>query len=87
MSSWQRQNGRAGGFTIKGLFIDHRSVILTERYLELAGVEDDIIADDYSLTRVGREPVREMVMARLAQIPMFAENNEKALNMLASRYV
>ncbi|KAI0340906.1 hypothetical protein BDW22DRAFT_1333671 [Trametopsis cervina] len=63
-----------------------RTGVLAALLLKLAGVEDDIIADDYSLTRVGREPVREMVMARLAQIPMFAENNEKALNMLASRY-
>lgn len=28
-----------------------------------------------------------MVMARLAQVPMFASDNEKALNMLTSRCV
>lgn len=55
-------------------------------FLQLAGVSDDAIAEDYSLTRVGREPMREKVMERLSQVPMFAADNEKALNMLTSRY-
>ena len=46
-----------------------------------------MIAEDYALTRIGREPVRELVMARLAKIPMFSANNEAALNMLTSRCV
>lgn len=45
-----------------------------------------MIAEDYALTRIGREPVRELVMARLAKIPLFSANNEAALNMLTSRY-
>ena len=53
--------------------------------LKLAGVDDDAIAEDYALTRVGREPAREMVLARLAKMPIFAANNERALNMLTSR--
>ena len=53
--------------------------------LQLAGVDDDTIAEDYALTRVGREPVRPMIMARLAKVPLFASNHEKALNMLTSR--
>jgi len=53
--------------------------------LELAGVADDLIAEDYALTRVGREPARQMVMARLAQVPMFASNTEAALNMFTCR--
>jgi hypothetical protein len=54
---------------------------------QLAGVADDAIAEDYSLSRIGREPIREMVMERLSTIPMFATDNEKAMNMLTSRYV
>lgn len=45
------------------------------------------MADDYALTRVGREPARAKVMARLAKEPIFAANNEAALNMFTSRYV
>lgn len=46
---------------------------------------DELIAEDYSLTRVGREPARQMVMARLAQVPLFASNTEAALNMFTCR--
>jgi hypothetical protein len=55
--------------------------------LQVAGVHDEAIAQDYALTRVGREPVREMVMARLASMPFFASNNQAALNMFTCRYV
>ena len=55
--------------------------------MQIAGVSDDSIAEDYALTRVGREPARQMVMARLAQMPMFASNTEAALNMFTCRYV
>lgn len=64
-----------------------RTGVLAALLLKLAGVDDDTIAEDYALTRVGREPAREMVMARLARMPMFAANNEAALNMLTSRCV
>lgn len=53
----------------------------------MAGVSDRDIAEDYSLTRVGREPAREKVMARLTKEPLFASNNEAALNMFTSRFV
>lgn len=53
---------------------------------QLAGVDDEAIARDYALTRVGREPARAMVMERLAKVPFFASNTEGALNMLSSRY-
>ena len=49
-------------------------------------MDDEAIARDYALTRVGREPAREMVMERLAKVPFFASNMEGALNMLSSRY-
>lgn len=53
---------------------------------QLAGVADEDIAHDYALTRIGREPAREMIMARLSKEPLFASNNEAALNMFTCRY-
>ncbi len=52
---------------------------------QLAGVDDETIARDYALTRVGREPAREMIMKRLSKVPYFATNTEAALNMFSSR--
>lgn len=52
---------------------------------QLAGVDDDTISRDYELTRVGREPVRDMIMARLAKEPIFVKDKDAALNMLSSR--
>jgi len=63
-----------------------RTGILAAILLKLAGVDDQRIAEDYALTRVGREPVREMVMARLAKEPLFASDNEAALNMFSCRH-
>ena len=54
---------------------------------QIAGVDDDAIAYDYELTRVGREPIRDRIMKRLAQEPIFAANKDAALNMLSSRCV
>ncbi|KAJ3547825.1 hypothetical protein NM688_g5363 [Phlebia brevispora] len=62
-----------------------RTGVVAALLLKLAGVDDDTIAEDYALTRVGREPMRAMIMARLAKVPLFASNHEKALNMLTSR--
>lgn len=44
-----------------------------------------MIANDYALTRVGREPARQMILARLTKEPLFASNNEAALNMFTCR--
>ena len=55
--------------------------------MQLAGVNDEAVSRDYALTRVGREPAREMIMARLAKEPLFASNNEAALNMFTCRCV
>ncbi|GBE79887.1 protein-tyrosine phosphatase-like protein [Sparassis latifolia] len=62
-----------------------RTGVIAAILLKLAGVVDQTIAEDYALTRVGREPDRPMVMARLAKIPFFASDRSKALNMLSSR--
>jgi len=63
-----------------------RTGIMAAILLKLAGVDDDAICRDYALTRVGREPAREMILGRLSQEPLFASNNEAALNMLTCRY-
>ncbi|KAF9651766.1 hypothetical protein BDM02DRAFT_3090662 [Thelephora ganbajun] len=62
-----------------------RTGILAALLLNLAGVDDQIIAEDYALTRVGREPAREKIMTRLREEPLFASNNEAALNMFSCR--
>lgn len=63
-----------------------RTGIMAAILLKLAGVDDVLIAEDYALTRVGREPAREMIMARLSKEPLFASNNEAALNMFTCRH-
>jgi len=63
-----------------------RTGVLAALILKLAGVDNETIANDYSLTRVGRALQREMIMERLSKEPMFAENKEAALNLLGSRH-
>ncbi|TDL29822.1 hypothetical protein BD410DRAFT_758941 [Rickenella mellea] len=63
-----------------------RTGVIAAILLSLAGVDDDTIARDYELTRVGREPMREKIMARLAKEPIFAENKDAAMNMFSSRH-
>ncbi|KAJ7591611.1 protein-tyrosine phosphatase-like protein [Mycena floridula] len=62
-----------------------RTGVLAAIILKLVGCRDEDIADDYALTRVGREPARALIMARLSQEAMFASNNEAALNMFTCR--
>ncbi|KDQ64425.1 hypothetical protein JAAARDRAFT_28056 [Jaapia argillacea MUCL 33604] len=62
-----------------------RTGVVAAIVLKLAGVHDGTIAEEYALTRVGREPARKFVMARLAKVPFFAKNTEAALNMLTCR--
>ncbi|RDB19827.1 Tyrosine-protein phosphatase [Hypsizygus marmoreus] len=63
-----------------------RTGIIAALLLKLVDVDDDTIANDYALTRVGREPARAMIMARLSKEPLFASNNEAALNMFTCRH-
>ncbi|KAG6910995.1 hypothetical protein DXG01_006049 [Tephrocybe rancida] len=63
-----------------------RTGIIAAILLKLAGVNNTVIAEDYALTRVGREPAREKIMARLSKEPLFASNNEAALNMFTCRH-
>ncbi|KAG5350481.1 hypothetical protein C0989_010836 [Termitomyces sp. Mn162] len=63
-----------------------RTGVIAAILLKLAGVNNSAIAEDYALTRVGREPARAMIMARLSKEPLFASNNDAALNMFTCRY-
>jgi len=63
-----------------------RTGIISAILLKLAGVDDEHIANDYALTRIGREPIRETIMNRLAMEPLFASNSEAALNMFTCRH-
>ncbi|KAF8076680.1 protein-tyrosine phosphatase-like protein [Lyophyllum atratum] len=63
-----------------------RTGLIAALLLKLAGVDTAAIAEDYALTRVGREPAREKIMARLSKEPLFASNNEAALNMFTCRH-
>ncbi|KAL0580709.1 hypothetical protein V5O48_001267 [Marasmius crinis-equi] len=62
-----------------------RTGVIAAIILKLAGVDDQSIAEDYALTRVGREPARAMILSRLSKEPLFASNNEAALNMFTCR--
>ncbi|KAF8806337.1 hypothetical protein BYT27DRAFT_7191674 [Phlegmacium glaucopus] len=63
-----------------------RTGLMAAILLKLAGIDDEDISRDYALTRVGREPAREMIMARLAKEPLFASNTDAALNMFTCRH-
>jgi len=62
-----------------------RTGVLAAIILKLVDAPEEAIAKDYALTRVGREPSREKIMARLSKEPLFATNNEAALNMFTCR--
>ncbi|KAF5393165.1 hypothetical protein D9757_001236 [Collybiopsis confluens] len=62
-----------------------RTGILAALILKLVGVDDTDISNDYSLTRIGREPARAKIMERLSKEPIFASNNEAALVMFTCR--
>jgi hypothetical protein len=62
-----------------------RTGVVAAIILKLAGVSDEEIANDYALTRIGREPLRERSLIRLSMEPLFATNHEAALNMFTCR--
>ncbi|KAJ3782657.1 protein-tyrosine phosphatase-like protein [Lentinula aff. detonsa] len=62
-----------------------RTGVMAAILLKLAGVDNAVIANDYSLTRIGREPARAKIMERLSKEPLFASNNEAALIMFTCR--
>ena len=84
--SREGQNGDHSSYLSQGKQFGIESrVMLDSFFLELAGVDNESIAQDYALTRIGREPIRELIMGRLALEPIFASNNEAALNMFTCR--
>lgn len=87
-NSGQRPDGSNCCHRIKGtIFTICLLVNPPTFHLQLAGADDKAIAEDYALTRVGREQNRQIIIARLSKEPLFASNNEAALNMFTCRYV
>jgi len=62
-----------------------RTGIAAALLLLLAGVSSDAISCDYALTRIGRAPMRPLILSRLAREPLFASDPTAAHNMLSSR--
>jgi hypothetical protein len=89
LHSGKRQNGFDGCDLTQGLSLKFYLLLANPIQLilsKLAGIDDETVSRDYALTRVGREPAREMIMTRLAKEPLFASNNDAALNMFTCRY-
>jgi hypothetical protein len=62
-------------------------VVSLSPFFQLAGVSSDAISADYALTRIGRAPMRPLILSRLAREPLFASDPTAAHNMLSSRCV
>ncbi|KAF8592194.1 hypothetical protein K439DRAFT_1524569, partial [Ramaria rubella] len=62
----------------------HRYDVLLTRD-QVAGVDHDQIAKGYILTRVGRDHARADTIAKLSQVPDYANHKEGLLNMLDCR--
>ncbi|KAG9048416.1 hypothetical protein FS837_012930 [Tulasnella sp. UAMH 9824] len=62
-----------------------RTAIAAMLILELAGVTDEEIMRDYALTRVGAEPMREVTVARFAELLQDPDVAESAANALGCR--
>jgi Tyrosine phosphatase family len=54
---------------------------------QLAGASSRAISADYALTRIGREPMRPLILSHLAREPLFASDPAAAHNLLSSRSV
>ena len=55
--------------------------------LKLAGVDDEIVAQEYQLTEVGLGPMREEIVQHLLGYPSTGGERGKALNMSGARLV
>jgi len=64
-----------------------RTGIAAALLLLLAGIPSDTISTDYALTRIGRAPMRPLILSRLAREPLFASDSTAAHNMLSSKCV
>ena len=53
--------------------------------LSLAGVEDTVIADEYSLTDIGLAPPREQFVERLLKNPVLEGDEVGVRNMVSSK--
>ncbi|KAH9959872.1 tyrosine phosphatase family-domain-containing protein [Russula dissimulans] len=62
-----------------------RTGIAAALLLLLAGIPSGTISADYALSRIGRAPMRPLILSRLAREPLFASDSTAAHNMLSSK--
>lgn len=62
-----------------------RTGLIGALLLKLAGVEDEVIANEYSLTDVGLAPLRELFVERLLKNPVLAGDEAGVRNMCSSK--
>ena len=66
-----------------------RTGVITALILLLAGVDQEVIAEEYALTTLGMESVKEAIWDHLIKQPLFAKGDAVAIqgleNMLSSR--
>ena len=83
---WDR---RCSASSCASLALAPSSVVTVTQQIptQLAGASTDAISADYALTRIGRAPMRPVILSRLAREPLFASDPTAAHNMLSSRCV
>lgn len=62
-----------------------RTGLLAALLLSLAGVTDNVIADEYALTDIGLAPLRELFVERLLKNPVLAGDEVGVRNMVSSK--
>ena len=53
--------------------------------MKLAGVEDDVVAEEYQLTEIGLGPMKEEIMAHLLGHDAVGGERKKAEGMIGAR--
>ncbi|EPQ58311.1 hypothetical protein GLOTRDRAFT_72619 [Gloeophyllum trabeum ATCC 11539] len=62
-----------------------RTGVFAALVLQLLGVDDEIIVNDYVLTTVGLQPALPMLVARFQKEPIFRDNFEAMMKMAGAR--
>ena len=62
-----------------------RTGLLAALLLALAGVSDNVIADEYALTDIGLAPLRELFVERLLKNPVLEGDEPGVRNMVSSK--
>lgn len=62
-----------------------RTGVLCALILSLCGVEDEVVAYEYSLTELGLAEYREKIIEHLMANPALKDNPEGAINMISAK--